>query len=88
MQVAPGLGLDDTYISIADTTEARLTGYGGEPRRRWTLNLTQVDRPISGIAGSATWTVRDVAIEVPTGLELVNRYATVLDLALNNRTGA
>jgi hypothetical protein len=37
------------------------------------------------MAGSATWTVRDVAVENESVLSLISRYATVLDVALDQR---
>jgi hypothetical protein len=85
-QSAPGMGEPDVYVSVADTTAPRVTTYAPEPWREWTLPLTEVDRPITGLAGSATWTVQDVLIENATVLSLLSRYTTVLDLALDQRT--
>lgn len=85
LQFSPGLGIEDVYVSVGDTTEARAVPYGGEPRRLWSLPLTQVDQPIGGVVGTSGWTVRDLATEIDTVLDVVHTYATVLDLALNNR---
>jgi hypothetical protein len=86
-QAAPGMGETDVYVSVASTAAPRITTYAPEPWREWTLPLVEVDRPTGGIAGSATWTVQDVAVEVPTILDVVSRYDTVLDLALGQRSG-
>jgi hypothetical protein len=84
-QAAPGMGESDVYVSVADTAFPRITTYAPEPWREWTLPVTEVDRPTGGMAGSSTWTVRDVLIENDTVLSLISRYATVLDLTLNQR---
>ncbi|MFF7147454.1 hypothetical protein ACFZAO_05195 [Streptomyces griseoaurantiacus] len=84
-QSAPGMGEEDVYVSVADIQGSRVTTYAPEPWREWRLPLTEVDRPTGGMAGSPTWTVRDVAIENATVLSLISRYATVLNLALDQR---
>lgn len=86
-QAAPGMGESDVYVSVAQTEFPRLTTYAPDPWREWTLPLVEVDPPTSGMAGSPTWTVRDVGIENATVLSLMGRYPTVLDLALNQRDG-
>ncbi|MEU3528815.1 hypothetical protein AB0E62_34040 [Streptomyces sp. NPDC038707] len=84
-QSAPGMGESDVYVSVGEVQYPRITSYAPEPWREWTLPLTEVDRPTGGMAGSPTWTVRDVSIENSTVLRLLDRYATALDLALNQR---
>lgn len=86
-QSAPGMGEPDVYVSVAQTGYPRVTSHAPESWREWTLPLTEQDRPTGGTAGSATWTVRDVALENASVLSLIGRYATVLDLALDQRTG-
>ncbi|BBB01080.1 hypothetical protein RVR_8329 [Actinacidiphila reveromycinica] len=85
IQFSPGLGLDDSYYAVGDITEARPVAYGGEPRRLWSLALTQQDAPIGGVGGTAGWTVQDVLTTWPTALDVATAYATVLDLVLDNR---
>jgi hypothetical protein len=85
-QSAPGMGESDVYVSVANSAAPRVSPYAPEAWREWTLPLTEVDRPTGGIAGSATWTVQDVAIESDTVLTMMSRYDTVLDLALGQRT--
>lgn len=86
-QSAPGMGEPDIYVSVAQTSLPRVSAYAPESWREWLLPLTEVDRPTGGTMGSATWTVRDVGIENASVLSLISRYATVLDLALDQRTG-
>lgn len=86
-QSAPGMGEPDVYVSVAQTSYPRVTSHAPESWREWTLPLTEQDRPTGGTAGSATWTVRDVGLENASVLSLIGRYATVLDLALDQRTG-
>lgn len=87
-QSAPGMGESDVYVTVGETAFPRVTTYAPEQWREWTLPLTEVDRPTGGMAGSPTWTVRDVSIENATALSLISRYASVLDLALGQRAPA
>jgi hypothetical protein len=84
-QSAPGMGESDVYVAVAEAAFPRVSTYAQEQWREWTLPLTEVDRPTGAMAGSPTWTVRDVSIENSSVLSLVSRYATVLDLAINQR---
>jgi len=84
-QSAPGMGESDVYVAVAESAFPRVSAYAPEQWREWTLPLTEVDRPTGAMAGSPTWTVRDVSIENSSVLSLVSRYATVLDLAINVR---
>jgi hypothetical protein len=85
IQLSPGLGIDDMYVAVGEATEGRHIPYGGEPRRLWSLPLTQQDAPIGGVGGSAAWTVQDVATTWSTVLDINATYATVFDLLLDNR---
>lgn len=85
IQFAPGLGLEDAYYAVGQAVEGRIVPYGGEPRRRWQLPLTQVDAPIGGVGGTAGWTVQDVISTYDTVQQVFDSYATVLDLVLDNR---
>ncbi|WP_060905309.1 hypothetical protein [Streptomyces scabiei] len=86
-QSDPSMGEPDVYVSVGQTSFPRVSTYAPEGWREWQLPLTEVDRPTGGTTGSATWTVRDVGIENASVLSLIGRYATVLDLALDQRTG-
>jgi hypothetical protein len=62
LQWPPGWGQEDMYVSVGDVPEAPITDLAEHMDRTWSLPLTEVDRPIGGIAGSAdrTWqTVKD-----------------------------
>jgi hypothetical protein len=51
-----GYGFGSVYISIGDVQEARLTSYGKEPARYWSLPFTVVDRPSGGaLAAGNSW---------------------------------
>ena len=80
-----GLGIEDVYAAVGEAAEARFIAYGGEPRRMWSLPLTQVDAPIGGVGGSASWTVQDLVTTWSTVLAASGAYSTVLDMVLDNR---
>lgn len=85
LQLSPDLGIEDVYVAVGEAVEARHVPYGGEPRRLWQLPLTQQDAPIGGAAGSAAWTVQDLATTWTTVLNVSSAYATVFDVVLDNR---
>lgn len=88
IQFAPGLGMDDMYVTVGPIGEARITGYGGEPRRIWALPLKQADMPASiGVAGSAGRTWQDVLTEYATWQKVVDSFATWEDVLLNRPIG-
>jgi len=82
---APGTGEPDVYVSVAEVAFPRVVPRADEQWREWALPLAEVDMPTGGQAGSATWTVRDVVVENATGHDVLDRYATVFDLATNRR---
>lgn len=50
------------YVSVGDVAPTPIVEYAEFQDRTWTLPLTQVDRPVGGVTGSAdrTWqTVKD-----------------------------
>lgn len=53
-------GERDVYVQVGDVTEAHLAEYAGYRDRAWSVPLTEVDRPINGITGSADRTWQDV----------------------------
>jgi hypothetical protein len=88
LQFAPGLGIADTYVNVGPAGEARITPYGGEPRRLWTLPLKQADMPVSvGVAGSAGRTWQDILTENSTWQQGLDRYATWENVMLNRPIG-
>ncbi|MFF9559306.1 hypothetical protein ACF1DY_26245 [Streptomyces albus] len=83
---APGMGETDVYVSVGETQFPRVIPYGPEPWREWTLPMTEVDMPTGGQAGTTGWTVYDVVVEYATGYDVLDRYETVFDLAIDRRT--
>ncbi|MFD8315898.1 hypothetical protein [Kitasatospora purpeofusca] len=73
-----GWGEPDTYLQVGDVDEARLSEYAPQPDREWTLELTEVDRPIGGLVGSAGRTWQDVSDDNATWADLLTRYSTWL----------
>ncbi|MGW1268199.1 hypothetical protein [Streptomyces sp. NPDC002491] len=58
LQWPPGWGEDDIYVSVGEISAAPVVDYAEFSDRTWILPLTEVDRPIGGVSGSAdrTWT--------------------------------
>jgi hypothetical protein len=52
-----GYGLPSLlYLAVADVAEVRVTGYGPEPTRYWSLPFTVVDRPAgAALASGNSW---------------------------------
>jgi hypothetical protein len=51
-----GYGLGNLYLSVGEVQETRLTTYGKEPARLWSLPFTVVDRPAGGaLAAGNSW---------------------------------
>lgn len=87
-QAAPGMGVDDMYVSVAQATEARVGGLAQEQWRVWTLPLTETDMPVTtGVNGAAGRTWQDVVTEFATCADLLPVYATSEDLLLDRRMG-
>jgi len=82
IRARPGWDLDKVYVSVGNTSRNRVSQYGPEWARRWTLPLTVVDRPVGGMAGSAGRTWQDVLDdpETPTWGDLPAKYPTWLDV--------
>ncbi|WP_369147047.1 hypothetical protein [Streptomyces sp. R44] len=73
-------GERDVYVQVGDVTEQRIVRYGEFGDRTWTLTLTEVDRPVGGMAGSAgrTWTT--VSTDHEDWTDVATTYATWLDV--------
>lgn len=85
-QAAPGMGVDDMYVSVGQPTEGRVGGPAMEPWREWTLPLTQVDMPTTvGIVGSSGRTWQDILTEFATWGDLLDTFATWEDVFLDRR---
>ncbi|MEU4154704.1 hypothetical protein [Streptomyces antimycoticus] len=85
-QAAPGLGVDDMYVNVAQVTESRVGGPAQEPWRDWTLPLTEADMPITtGINGARGRTWQDILTEFATWQDVLDTYATWEDVLLDRR---
>ncbi|MFF7329637.1 hypothetical protein [Streptomyces sp. NPDC008150] len=85
-QAAPGMGVDDLYVNVADITEARTGGPAQDLWRVWTLPLVQADMPATvGVNGAAGRTWQDVITEFATWADVMATYATNEDLLLDRR---
>ncbi|WP_328967957.1 hypothetical protein [Streptomyces sp. NBC_00239] len=73
-------GERDVYVQVGDVTEERLARIADYADRRWSLALTEVDRPIGGTAGSADRTWSDVAAEHLDWLSVMQVAATWTDV--------
>lgn len=88
LQFAPGLGFEDQYVAVGEVVEGRVTAYGGDPKRLWTLPLREQDMPVTtGVSGSAGRTWQDILSEFATWQEVLETYATWEDVFLDRRIG-
>jgi len=85
-QAAPGMGVDDMYVSAGQITETRIGRLAQDQWRAWTLPLVQQDMPLTtGVNGAAGRTWQDVITEFATCEDLLAVYATCEDLLLDRR---
>lgn len=85
-QAAPGMGVDDMYVSVAQITESRVGQLAQEQWRAWALPLIEQDMPATaGINGPAGRTWQDVLAEFATWGDVLDTYATNEDLLLDRR---
>ncbi|GAA3121666.1 hypothetical protein [Streptomyces echinatus] len=85
-QAAPGMGVDDMYVSVAQITEARISPLAQEQWRAWTLPLVEADMPVTvGIGGARGRTWQDVLTEFATWQDVLTTYATWEDVLLDRR---
>ncbi|WP_405944760.1 hypothetical protein [Streptomyces sp. NBC_00932] len=85
-QAAPGLGVNDMYVTVGEAPESRIGGPASEVWRSWTLPLTEADMPVTtGVNGSAGRTWRDILTEFDTWEDVLSAFATWEDVLLNRR---
>lgn len=85
-QAAPGMGVADMYVNVAQVNESRVGALAQEQWRAWTLPLTEADMPITtGVNGAAGRTWQDVVTEFATCADLLDVYATSEALLLDRR---
>ncbi|MFE1763101.1 hypothetical protein ACFW81_02595 [Streptomyces angustmyceticus] len=83
IQAMPGYGLDgNLYVSIGDVDVEPLSPDAREDGWRWTLAITEVDRPDGGLQGSAANTWNDILISsaYSTWEDLFNSHETWTDV--------
>jgi len=87
-QAAPGMGVSDMYVNVAQITEARVGGPAQEPWRAWTLPLTEADMPVTtAVNGARGRTWQDILTEFTTWRDVLDTYATWEDVLLDRRRG-
>ncbi|MFF1625565.1 hypothetical protein [Streptomyces sp. NPDC058272] len=80
LQWPPGWGQADMYVSVGDVVAAPVVDYAEFHDRTWTLPLTQVDRPIGGVTGSADRTWQDIASSASTWADALAGATSWLDV--------
>jgi hypothetical protein len=73
-------GESDTYVQVGDVSESHVVQWADYADRAWTLALTEVDRPVGGITGSAVRTWEDVGTESLDWLHVLMTYASWVDV--------
>jgi hypothetical protein len=77
----------DMYVQVGDVTEAHAVSTAQYADREWTAALTEVDRPIGGIVGSADRTWQDVLDDNTDWLAVLASADTWLDVLTGVRGG-
>lgn len=85
-QAAPGMGVDDLYVSVGAVSENRVGGPATESWREWSLPLSEVDMPTTvGVGGSAGRTWQDILTEFTSWEAVRDTYATWEHVLLDQR---
>lgn len=83
VQAMPGFGIDgNLYVAVGDVEVEPLSPDAREDGWRWTLAITEVDRPEGGLQGSAASTWQDILDHVayPTWEHVSNAHETWTDV--------
>jgi hypothetical protein len=80
LQWPPGWGEQDMYVAVGDVQAAPVVEYAEFHDRTWVLPLTEVDRPIGGVTGSADRTWQTVKDEGGSWSEVLSSANTWLDI--------
>jgi len=87
-QAAPGMGVTDMYVNVAQITEARTGGLAQDAWRQWTLPLTESDMPTTaGVNGAAGRTWQDVLTVYNDWQDMRDTYTTWEDVLLDVQAG-
>lgn len=81
IQAMPGYGIDgNLYVHVGDTDNDPLHPAANTPGWRWTLPITEIDRPVGGIQGSALSTWQDINDDNTDWFAVFDGYATWADV--------
>lgn len=81
VQAMPGYGIDgNLYVSVGDVDSDPLDPDAREPGWRWSLSITEVDRPAGGLQGSAAKTWQNIADTYGTWDDLFDAWASWTDV--------
>ncbi|MCX4816780.1 hypothetical protein OG601_47530 [Streptomyces sp. NBC_01239] len=87
-QAAPGMGVDDMYVTVGAVPEARMGGVAQDQWRTWTLPLIETDMPVTtAVNGAAGRTWQDILTEFDTWQQVLDTYATWENVLLDKRRG-
>ncbi|WP_282203895.1 hypothetical protein [Kitasatospora fiedleri] len=76
LQWPAGWGEDDVYVQVGDVEEGRPSSYAGQADREWTLALTEVDRPVGALIGSASRTWQTILSGYATWADVLAHYTS------------
>ncbi|RPK76609.1 hypothetical protein EES45_22890 [Streptomyces sp. ADI97-07] len=83
-QSAPGMGVEDMYVAVGQSSEGRTAPDARDVWREWSLPLIEQDMPTTiGVGGSAGRTWQNILTENATWKVLRDKYATWEDVLLN-----
>lgn len=81
IQAMPGFGVNaNLYLSVGDVTAEPVMGAANVPGWRWTLSITEIDRPVGGIQGSALSTWQKVYDDYATWEDVFEGFDTWADV--------
>ncbi len=73
-------GIGDLYLQVGDAEENRISDYAPQPDREFVLAVTEVDRPVGALVGSAGRTWQSVLDTNTTWADVLARSRTWLDV--------
>lgn len=81
IQAMPGYGVEgNLYLSIGDVSVEPLDPDARQPGWRWTLSVTEIDRPSGGLQGTAGATWQSINDRYATWADVFNADATWADV--------
>ncbi|WP_405560681.1 hypothetical protein [Streptomyces sp. NBC_01180] len=81
IQANPGYGINgNLYVSVGDSSAEQVSGSANEPGWRWTLAVTEIDRPTGGVQGSALATWQSILDNFDTWADVYDAFDTWADV--------